>query len=698
MSGINFKSKNIWLAIFAIVLIYAALHPEKLSEIKHDPTSADFFFFSYIEENFQDFENSLTLSMADKVAPISWLMKISKLATNTGVPLTTQYVIFFCLQVLFVVTGIFLVVSGLNRSRQEAILSSILFLGSYFTSFGRYLSADFVGIKVVTSTLGLSFGFLAIGFFIRGQFVISAWISALALYIHPTHAFIMLGIFHTYILYNFLSKRFIPVRKMAYIYTGTGIIMSPWIVIVLRNSESIFSGAKIDAIWWSFLMAKTSNPFPLQDGVMIVLPSLIIFILVYWLLGLVNNVASDTSFSRARWVVASVFGAWLTQIIFTEVLPIPFVAQLALTRATPYAVLFMVIVYTITVWMHRGNDSTGAWLIFLLLPVFFIGTTIIPYPLRGFLGDEPVHPESAMLLFGLILYIKKQDLIPLSSRSQKIIALIWRIALFAMASIFILLCLLVAYKIKVRGFSVIAAILYNITIAPLLNERLNYFIGIGLILAWWIWQRWISGSKKQVWPSVFSKKSSIVITTIGFISVIGYFASVTMPGISSNPVNSSIQNMRQFVSHHTEKGAMILVVPLYDTREMSTIPLRPVFLDSAEAQYVLYNPATTKEVINRLKLIGMDLDLVVAETDCNGLKQYLKPMCRRKAFEQYASKYSDDWRMNLRKMGEVAPNLSYVLLKRKYLCMEDKPTYTSGDLALLHINDVHREGVRSLIK
>jgi hypothetical protein len=685
----SLKSKKIWLAIISMTSIYVILHAKTILEFQYNPASADFFFFAHIKENLPSFENSLTLDMVKKVEPISWLMKISMSLTGIGVSPTSQYAIFLCLQVVLVLTGIFLIVSGLNRSYQESILCSILFLNSYFSNFGRYIKLSFIH-KVVTSTLGLSFGFLAIGFFIRGQFVISTWIAALMLYIHPTHALIVLSIFHTYILYIYFLKRYLPAKKIAYIYIGTGIIVLPWIITTLINSETIFSGA-IDESWWTLIMSKISTPFPLHDGIVVVIPSLIIFALVYWLMGLMTIISPDSSYGRSRWVVASVLLAWLAQIIFTEILPTSFVTQLALTRSTPYAGLFMVIVYVGMLWMHKESDHSGAWLLFLLLPVVFFERILVPPLQRFFYGRYAIYPECLIVLFCLILYIEKQKLIPLSVRAQKVINLIWKSGKSIAIGSVITFGLLVAYKISINGFNSIRNFFYEIIVGS--QWESSHIIALSLILTGSLWQRWRSCFTNCIWSSsMIYKRSSVVVFAVALIALMPHLQTLpALRGLMLNLYNNPLVKMKQFIDQYTEKNSMMLIIPLSDTKKLSTIPFRPVFLDHFEVIFVLYNPSTTREVIDRLKLMGMDFDLWTSNSNCFGLRQYLVPVCRQRVFARHASEYSDDWRVNLTEMRKIAPNLSYVLMKKKYMCLEDKPTYTSGDLALLHINDVHQK-------
>ncbi|MFB3883654.1 MAG: hypothetical protein ACE144_00420 [Thermodesulfobacteriota bacterium] len=646
----------------------------------------DYLVFAKVLEETKSYENSLTKIVIEKIQPMLLLIYVSKFAKDMGIGLEIQYVFFYAIQMLFGVCGIFLTLSGLKRGPQEAGLICILFFVSYFSGFGRYLSSPGI-TTVVASCLGVAVGYIAIGFFIRGQMLIASVLAALMVYLHQTYALIFLLAFHTYIFYDFMTDDNLTKKRFFQIYFYTGIILIPWMIVFANNLGRLL-GVGTDSLWWQFMKAKTSNPFPLQDGIIVVLPSLVIFSMVFWLLKLINAQMPDSSFTRARWVMGTVIVAWVIQIVFTEIWANGFIARLGLTRMTPYGVLFMVIVYVDFIWMHKQSDSSGLWLFFLILPVIFYRTKSGLFPPIGFFWvDLYKYPETVIILILLILYIRKCGFIPLQMRRQNIFSISSKLLILSVAVFLLFFCSLLFYRVYSKGTDLPTAI----------NKAMyyrDYFWGIQHLIAisllLWIFRGLrIKDRKKEYWLNRIKTKPSFVVLLIGMIAL---YWPVSHIASSEHVKDENIQHMLEFVDQNTDKNAMILIVPITDTREITVMPMRPEFLNWAEVQFVLYVPELRREVIKRLQLIGQDVEKTypIIETECRGWRQYVKSRCRRKTFENSVMNYNDDWRINIDKLREVAPNLSYVLLQNKFLCKEDKPVYRSGGLSLISMNNVCR--------
>jgi hypothetical protein len=154
---------------------------------------------------------------------------------------------------------------------------------------------------------------------------------------------------------------------------------------------------------------------------------------------------------------------------------------------------------------------------------------------------------------------------------------------------------------------------------------------------------------------------------------------------SKTTANTDVERMWSYIERNTKKNEMILVVPFFDTRKFPVMPLRPVFVDWGDGQYVLYDHQILDQVIERLSLIGMNVDKALRAEQCDGAAQYVDAMCRRKLFESLSQDYSDAWRDNLPRMREIAPNLTYVMMRSKYVRPADNVIFRSEEISLIRL-------------
>jgi hypothetical protein len=702
--AVSRKPIIIILVTFILCLIErAAQWLSYLSKSSLNQLDTDFLFFQYILKNIANYENSLMLDSAEKISSsFGILVHITSFANNIGIDNGAMLMLFFCIQVVLGLIGVYLIAKGLKLSQEEIIIVYLFFLASYFTQFGRYIGGPGIYNKVVTSCLAMSVGYVIIGFFVKGRLLTSVCISSLLAYFHPTYAIIFLCIILGYFCYNFLVKRTVTFKGVVTPYLISTVILIPFAINIISSMSDVV-GVGIEPIWWEFLKAKTSNPFPMQDGFVIVIPTLITYFITFVLLGVLGNHAKFGSFSRAQWVVGMIILMWIIQIYFSEVIPLSFVARLALTRTTPFALFFMETVYAVCVWRHRKEDKTGLWIIFLILPALMNNTRIfprefvihlidlipgLPQVLGWYWPDFSIYPEVLFLFFCLLIYIHFMKLFTLPAYIDKMILVIRKylkhifyrpiLKHIFYGLIFLLLCYVV-YKTCSE----------NVT-AVLLKNPKNIFL-LCLILLFTVGYK-IRKNILYFVSDFFVKKRYFFISMLIIFALTPRLIDSKSKLLNFDAQKADIENMWNYIEENTEKGEMILVVPFFDTRIYPVMPLRPIFIDWSEAQMVLYNCETIDKVIKRLELIGMDVGraMSVSGERCAGIKQYLYPMCRRIIFEDFSRDYNDDWRANISEMKNIAPNLSYVLMKKEYLHINDNPVYSVGEIVLIELSNVYR--------
>jgi hypothetical protein len=644
----------------------------------------DYLYHDAILSNTGHFANILITGVVEKVATsFGILINLSRGLTGLGVGQGQQLIAFFVAQLAFGVVGVWLTMTSLQLSRVERLLVFALFAFSFFSQFGRYIGGPGFYNKVTASCISIGIGFVVVGLFIQGRYLASVTLAALMAYVHPIYSavFLLLN-------FSFALKTWRTIATWNRHYVGAFMLVPAAILVPLAwdllESQQFLAGQTVP-LWWQYLEAKTSNPFPLQDGFIIVVPSIAIFCITFHLLGRLSRGEACAAFLRAQWVVAVVIAAWIIQIVFTEFIPVSFIAKLSLTRMTPFALLFMVIVYVRITWRHRGQDETGLWLLLLLLPVvlgpaqMFSGDVIrllfgqIPLAMTlvgGWWPDFSIFPE-ALLLFLLLLALARR--VNVSGQSNVTAGLTDpRRGRIGAATAIALLTL------------VVVAEAWLLIVTPNLRGTSTVVAGAALLL--WVGEQRFGALTVCRRTAGWARENSVLV---GGLLV---FAVAVHPGVSvvkrlvdSEVVRSDADRVWDYLENHTEPNEMVLVVPLFETRRFPVMPLRPVFVDWADGQFVLYDPRILESLIHRLSLIGMDVDRALQASNCAGLLQYVDAMCKRKLFESLSKDYSDAWRSNLPELRRIAPNLSYVLLENKHLALSDVVVFRSGNFSLIKL-------------
>ena len=645
----------------------------------------DFLYFDSIQANPGHFANVLILGVVERVtASFGALIGLSRLLTGMGVEQNHQLIAFFMTQLSLGVAGVWLILTGLRLGCIERLLVFALFAFSFFSQFGRYIGGPGFYNKVTVSCFAIGAGFVIIGLFVRGQHLASMTLSALLAYLHPVYSAVFLALNISFAAKTWREGPGWSKGSIA-VFLGTPALILLPLAWGLLESRQVLTG-QTGALWWDYLKAKTSNPFPLQDGLVIVLPSLALFAITFHLLGRLARQEASAAYLRAQWVVGAVIAAWIVQIVFTELVPVSFVARLSLTRMTPFALLFMVVAYVRIAWRHRDRDETGLWLVLLLVPAvlgpaqtqMFSGEVIrqllgsVPWVLivlGGWWPDFTIFPESLLLFVILLVHARRVGVLggaeaAAGSRPGLAPALI--------AAAVALLALLVAMEASrlvtepgIRGASTVAA---------------------GTILLMWMAEQQFGTLSAWRRAAGWARTRSALVGGLLVLAVaapMGVAAAKRIATAAPPPAEADL--VWDFLERNTKANEMVLVVPLFETRRFPVMPLRPIFVDWSDSQYVLYDPAMLEPLMQRLTLMGMDVDRALKASNCAGVLQYVDAMCKRKLFETLSRDYSDAWRRNLPKIREIAPNLSYVLLRSRHVVPEDRVVFRTGEVALVKL-------------
>lgn len=647
----------------------------------------DFLYFHYLHENIHDYSNILIANVVERVySSFGVLLWLSSYLSELGVAPGFQIILFFYAQVLLGVIGIFLIVKGLALSREEIILVFAFFLFSYFTQFGRYIGGPGFYNKVTASCFAMSIGYVIIAFFINGSYRLSVVTSALLMYIHPVYGAVLLALNGSYGVKAYFFDRSWTGKYTLLLALMGGLVLMPFIY-GLHTSSGVIASGGIGPLWWGYLKAKTSNPFPLQDGLVIVIPSLLVFLIAHRLLGRIGTVEAAGPFGRARWVLGGVIAAWLIQILFTELIPVSLVARLSLTRTTPFGLLFAVIAYVGTVWRYRDRDESGLWLLLLIAPAILgVHQLISDEAVRAILGrfssvmtalggywpDFATYPDILLIFLILVVFAIRVGAVNgprwLCERFEKRPRGAQYILIGAAGLLAVVIFVEISALSRKWSGSTAASVVSCVVLLMWLVERLI--------------PRVTTFSSVAVWAR--TRSTALVFVLVMAITVSPAVKSANAL-FSTTTANTDVERMWSYIERNTKKNEMILVVPFFDTRKFPVMPLRPVFVDWGDGQYVLYDYQILDQVIERLSLIGMNVDKALRAEQCDGAAQYVDAMCRRKLFESLSEDYSDAWRDNLPRMREIAPNLTYVMMRSKYVRPADNVIYRSEEISLIRL-------------
>ncbi|PZP54040.1 MAG: hypothetical protein DI586_10395 [Micavibrio aeruginosavorus] len=608
----------------------------------------DTIVFSQILNNSEIPASSVSKEYITQSAKVGFTLLPAIWMSSLDIPTNIQFLVFYIVQLGCLAFGLLYFFSAFRKDFGFIFLAMIFCYLSGFSGFGRYLAIG-AGFKIVTSGFALTIGFIILGLHLRGKQYWAVGLAALLALYHPSHALVLLCILGGYALWeNFVlkTKNFMQLTQLG---IATLVLLTPFIFFVLlRVPHSDFN----HEAWWSYVFSKTSNLTPLQDGLFVVLG--IQAALICGIIALKAKAKEeglkDLS-SRAISIIAVTMVLWAVQIIFTELWPSISIAQAALTRVTPYAVITVVAVLAERTYSAMRSIDDKERIYGFLLAGAAIGTAIPPWlpilhiptmtpPIIDidyfFQGSVLEQSSIAILIAGLAWWMWLPHLTPEKAK-------LWTRVMWATIILFITFL-----GLRLPSLAVLLMLVFH--------ARANWYakipctnkVIIGLLIAACV----IVLIARKPWS--FSREDNTTeITTL--------------------------------LDTYVPKNGMVLTLPFRSLHSELALPTRAVFLGYGECQYVFYVPSLIDKVWKRAELLGLkpiDKDPEVCSD------WLLNPMCRRQYFEAKAKEQNTVWRTNLAAIKKEAPELTHVLMPETMLCKGDKiQAKTSQGLALVPIEN-----------
>ncbi|MGB4107319.1 MAG: hypothetical protein WBK55_05940 [Alphaproteobacteria bacterium] len=630
-----------WLVILVLLVVVRG------GEGLFEPLSLDVndtVVFSEIAANPDFPEDSISAQFVSMTGDVGVALLPGKLMHAAGISPENQYLVVYALQMSLLALSLLVFFSAFGRDFSFILLAVLLAYVSAFSGFGRYLAIG-AGFKIVSSGMALAAGFFILGLHLRGMRTVSAVIAALLAAYHPTHAFVLLSMLGCHALWETFYARTLSFAELMRIGAVTTAALLPFVflfILKMPPHQEFDHGA-----WWSYVLSKSSNLTPLQDGVLVV--TMIMATLVLGTIALRARAAHEVN-TRAIGIIAVTIVLWTVQITVSEIFRSVSFTQLALTRATPYAV--MVIVALLAWYVHRAFIEGNARDKFAGL-LLVLGSMGAGLPSRlPFLGVPTITPP----LVNTELFFQSQ-IVNHAALAIIVAALAWWMWLPILSE-----------ETRVR---LTRALTFATIFCVIFFGLRTPFLAVGIILLMYYK------------PAVFSKLTARPVLIYGFFAI-----AVATVLIARSPWNVSrgheIKGIMQAVETHVPLDGMILTVPFHNNVSEFLIPSRATFLGWSESQYLFYAPSLATQVWKRAALLGVQP--VDSDPACGDW--LWKPMCRRQLFAARAEEPNNAWRGNLREMKKLAPSLSHVLMPTGMICAGDKILAQAGDLVLVPLRGV----------
>ncbi len=608
----------------------------------------DTIVFSQILSNENLSESSLSVQYVRQSADVGFAILSASWLGSLGFSTETQFMILYVIQISILTFGVWFFLTSFRKEFGFIFLGVLLCYLSGFTGFGRYLALG-AGFKIVSSGMALAVGFIVLGLHLRGKKYMAAILASLLALYHPSHGIVLLCIlgFHA-LWFTFIRQEqsFTDLIKLG-VVTITALL--PFMVLVFPNV--IHQNFNHEA-WWSYVFSKTSNLTPLQDGLFVVIgivSAIVCGVIAY------NARRQDSSLSdsskRALSILYASLILWAVQIFFTEVLPSITIAQLALTRVTPYAVITIVSVmaerayagfssvdkkerlYGFLMIAGAVGAALPAWLPYLHIP-----TMVPPMIDIEFIFQANVREQAgiAILMAGLawwiwVPYLPQESAVQWNKRMCVVIILF--VAFFGLRAPSIAVLLMLVFSQK-----------------PQLIEKI---------------------------PS----SKAILCSMLAVICVFLFVARKPW----ARHADMDVKSLSELLIESVPEEGMVLTLPFRSLHGELTLPTRSIFMGYGESQYVLYAPSMIDDIWKRAELLGIK-PINNDPTICSNW--LLDPMCRRQYFEEKAKEKNTIWRSNLRKIREEAPELTHILMPNDMICDGDKVDVRLINLVLLPIDGV----------
>ena len=601
-------------------------------------------------------KETIFFQFANTLDTFSLGLRIYRVLIGLGVGPGTLYLVTTYLQIFALALGSSLIAYSFRPALSHLVLSSgVAFLGVFFL-FGRYLNLDGIFWLSFSSGHAVGVGLIIIGLLLNRFDRSAAVLAAILSLYHPSHGLVAIALVTVVQVWR-LGGGAAQFRKIVSVALIGGALWMPiyafYFLMVPPFDVSVEQ-------WWTMAVAIQRVMTPLADGMPVVSGLLAGGLLTIGLLSCREFDCIRDTAGRARVVAALVLLLLLVQCFAGEFAQFARLAELCLTRSQPYmAIISAVAVVAIArLWWQSSNAGENDRLADRCAAILVIVVALAP-PLRlPILWPPPFHIDT---------------IYPLMVLDQ------WRCVLVLAAAL---------YWSRRRGDQVNPIVLnstYGLFLTGytlLLGLRTEVLCATALLGIFYL------PSVRALVPTIPWPPKSAIPGALGVAFVIVAALSLQKrPGWSNATLKYGMGD--SVIQQHVPKGAMILVVPHSASGVIQLLPYYSEFLDGYEMRFTLYAPWLTALALDRLHLQGINpLDY---RDECSKSPLWLS-QCLKIRFSKDATRRDDAWRRNLKRMIQLSPRLTHVLILQRHMCSNDKPEAETGQFALIRVGDVAPAG------
>jgi hypothetical protein len=612
------------------------------------------------------FAGSVYLPLAENVARLSILPFVASQLEAWGVIAERQVVYLNFLQIFFMCLGPAAMFWLILRGRSPWLMPIALVL---FILSGVHYLAYF---KLITSTLVSGIVILVIAMTTARFYKSVAILLGVIGVVHPTY-FLVTAAAVFFMQWcgsgPFLNRkdmlgRLKPLKPCL-------IVMVPFFGYWFVNAGMIVTPEVDRDVWISYMQARSDLAFPLRQGLFFFLETVGPLLLAALIFRRESEIRIEPGL-MSLWGMA-LFAASLVfvQILSSEVLRSPSLTSLALSHRIPFT--FMIACYAglVAIALRYFVEGRGKL-------HFWFGTLLFVLLGAGLPRSLPVSHNLKILAFSV--WVFSLQLFETSEFTRKrIIAICWQICMWL-------------------GIGVVIVLIFGKQ-----SYRSLPLLGILMVAEWFFAAHWADYEKWLGKVSPFILVSCLLSVVAYYVAAKDWkaisvdwlsFSGCDTVGYDANyrQGRSEYREFIRFVTDHVGPTEQILTVPFFITQSFNPVPYRSVFLDWGESNYVLYQRDYVSKVIEKLASYGIDPDEKPAECTV-GAMILAKPFrdkayrCQRRALQAQAQNKKMEWRGNIPKIKELAPRVSWVLIKQDAICSGDEIEARWGDFGLVRLEN-----------
>lgn len=618
----------------------------------------DYLLFPTILENRTLFEGSVYLPLAEQVSKLSILPWFSGILAEWGLSPTEQITLFFTMEKFLYSIGLLSICYTISKNIRATVICFLIFVVSGF-SWIFYL-------KLVTSGLAVSVGFCIIALALSRHFYLAAALSGLLGYFHPTYLVIYFGLVLAIQLYVIRREKvmsFSSIWKSAFIGIA---IATPYAVNIIVNSDNVFGSIPDVNLWFSYMQSRSDLAFPWKQGLPRLMSFLLTFAIAAWLFLIQAKIQGKAVYGRAAVIIMVCIASYPIQIFFTEVIPLAFIAKLALT--------------------HRFN--------FIVQPLLILGTLLIAY--NGIKGEHRLSWLFLMLFLATNLVFPQGSIVSKYLPNAHDTSL--NLLVFVLVATYITLSSHSTHRehsnSQHRFIGRIAFLLISLNLVLFVNPSFALPLGSLLMVMTWkeptVWKRLKikleNLTSRTCYVFVLIMLSLLFLYKINLLQPIRAWSAFFQN--NTQTLNNKEKQYIDFVVNHVKADEQILIVPLRDSGKWAPVPYRASYLDWYEINYALYVWDMMPVLIEKVQSYGIDLFAAQAGNECAGWKGLLQYRCQRFILDSNAKNEEYGWRSHVNDILRISPKVHWVFMPKTLSCKNDQVIANFEEYVLVDINKI----------